>query len=533
MIDLLIWILVLIVVAVVLAAILAKFYERATREVSFVRTGVGGRKVVIDGGAFNFAWFHQVSRINMQSIRLEVQRRAEESLITNDRLRVDVSAEFYLSVKATEEGISLAAQTLGSRTFDTAKLQDLIEGKLIDAMRAVAARFTMDELHENRGKYVHEVRQALLDPLSRNGLDLDSVSLTALDQTPFKALDENNAFNAVGMRKLAEVIAKSRKERAEIDAGADVAVRRSAMEASRLKLQIDLDEQSAQIAQVQQIETLKAAQVAEVARHKVESELSVSLAKISLDEQIRVADLNRERAIQQAEIDQKKAIDLSQQSRQIAIAKQDQEEHKAKAQAEATRAEMVKASEAVNTAKALAEAERRKSVALIAAAQEAEAAAVRQTRSAETEVAVAAKKSESVKIAAQAAAAEAALRTESEHKRMLAQAEGRKANIQAENALNEVASNRQVELAKIESLPRVVSEMVKPAEKIESIRINQLSGFGPNSNGAEGQKSPMNQALDAVLGMAVQLPALKKLGDEIGLNFDGSISGLGPADKKK
>ena len=406
MIETLVWILVVVVVAICIAAILAKFYERATREVSFVRTGIGGRKVVIDGGAFTFSWFHQISRINMQSLRLEVVRNGPESLITNDRLRVDVSAEFYLSVNPTPEGISRAAQTLGGRTFDTSKLQDLIEGKLVDSMRAVAARFTMDELHESRGRFVSEVREALLDPLSRNGLDLDSVSLTALDQTPFKALDENNAFNAVGMRKLAEVIAKSRKERAEIDAGAEVAVRRSAMEASRLKLQIDLDEQQAQISQVQQIETLKAAQVSEVARRKVESELSVSLAKISLEEQIRVADLNRERAIQQAEIDRQKALDLSEQSRQLAIAEQNEEEHHAKAKAEAARVEVVKASEAVNTAKVIAEAERRKSVAIIAATQEAEAAAVRMRQSAETEVTVAKKKSEATIIAAEAMAKE-------------------------------------------------------------------------------------------------------------------------------
>ena len=93
MVDLIIWVVVFFVVLLCAAAILAKFYERATREVSFVRTGIGGRKVVIDGGAFTFAWFHQISRINMQSTRLEVVRTAEESLITNDRLRVDVSAD--------------------------------------------------------------------------------------------------------------------------------------------------------------------------------------------------------------------------------------------------------------------------------------------------------------------------------------------------------------------------------------------------------------------------------------------------------
>ena len=90
-------------------------------------------------------------------------------------------------------------------------------------------------------------------------MELDSVSLTGLDQTPFSALDENNAFNAVGMRKLAEVIAKSKKDRAEIDSEADVSVRRSTVEAAKSKILIELDEQEAHISQAQQIEFLKAA----------------------------------------------------------------------------------------------------------------------------------------------------------------------------------------------------------------------------------------------------------------------------------
>ena len=79
------------------------------------------------------------------------------------------------------------------------------------------------------------------------------MSLTALDQTPFEALDENNAFNAVGMRKLAEVIAQSKKERAEIEAQADVAVRRAAVEAERLRLNIEKEEEQARIAQIQEL----------------------------------------------------------------------------------------------------------------------------------------------------------------------------------------------------------------------------------------------------------------------------------------
>jgi uncharacterized membrane protein YqiK len=225
-------IILLLIILVAIIAIVAWFYERATNEVSLVRTGASGRRVVIDGGVLAVPYFHEISRVNMATLRLDVDRRGEASLITQDRLRVDVGAEFYVSVKPDVEAITRAAQTLGKRTFQRDELSGLIDGMLVDALRSVAAKITMDELHENRATFVADVREMLLDTLSRYGLQLDSVSLTALDQTPFAALDENNAFNAVGMRKLAEVISKSKKERAEIDADSEVSVRRAAMEAA-------------------------------------------------------------------------------------------------------------------------------------------------------------------------------------------------------------------------------------------------------------------------------------------------------------
>ena len=124
----------------------AWLYERASREVSLVRTGLGGRKVVLDGGVIVLPYFHKVSRVNMQTMRLEVNRHGEQALITKDRLRVDVGVEFYVSVEPTEESIARASQTLGRRTFEADQLRDLIEGKLVDTLRSVAAQQTMDEL---------------------------------------------------------------------------------------------------------------------------------------------------------------------------------------------------------------------------------------------------------------------------------------------------------------------------------------------------------------------------------------------------
>lgn len=532
------WILLAAIALAIGIVVLARLYERGTRETSLVKTGVGGRRVVMDGGVIAIPYFHQISRVNMQSLRLELSRSGEAALITKDRLRVDVGAEFYVSVIASEEGVARAAQTLGNRTFDAAKLRELIEGKLVDALRAVAARFTMDELHENRGRFVTEVRESLVESLARNGLELDTVSLTALDQTPFRALDENNAFNAVGMRRLAEVIAKSKKERAEIDADAEVAVRRAAMEAARRKLQIELEEQTAQIAQQQQLETLKAAQLAEVVKRKADSELESARARIDMEQRIRTADLERERAIREAEIAQQKAlaeaeigrerdIALAEQQRQIAIAERSRVESQAHAAADVARAEAVRAAEGVPTAKQLAEAERRKAIALLAAQQESEIAGIRARLGAATELAVSAERATAKVRAAQAESEASVLRTVALKDELLAQAEGRRALAEAENLIDPGVIAMRVDLARLDALPKVMAEMMKPAEKIDSIRIHHVHGLGGATGGAAGNdKPPVNQALDSIMSMAVQLPALKKLGDELGLSLDAGLAGI-------
>ena len=42
---------------------------------------------------------HEIIPVNMNTLRLEVRRAAQQALITRDRMRVDVMAEFYVRVK--------------------------------------------------------------------------------------------------------------------------------------------------------------------------------------------------------------------------------------------------------------------------------------------------------------------------------------------------------------------------------------------------------------------------------------------------
>ncbi|MEP6064924.1 MAG: flotillin domain-containing protein [Paracoccaceae bacterium] len=502
--------------------VLGRLYRRATREVSLVKTGAGGKKVIMDGGTIVVPLLHEISPVNMKTLRLEVQRLSDAALITKDRMRVDVGVEFYVSVNATVEGISRAAQTLGDRTFYVDQLREMIEGKLVDGLRAVAAQMTMDELHENRAEFVQEVQNAVSEDLLKNGLELESVSLTALDQTPFEALDENNAFNAVGMRKLAEVIATSKKERAQIDADADVAVRRAGMEAERQKLTILRDEEEAKIAQVKEVETLRAQQQADISQKQQEAKQQSEQARIIREEAIRAAEIAKDRDLEVAE-----------QERQVIINQKSEEESRARASADLARAEATKAMEAVITAQSVAEAERSKQIALIEAAREAERDATRVRLAAQAEKDAAQDRADATREEAQAEADALTIRAEAKKADLLAEAEGRRAITDAENALSPEIIGMKVDLARLEAMPEIVAQMVKPAEKIDSIKIHQVSGIGGavgggagNGSSSAGDKPVVNQALDSIMGMAVQMPALKKLGDELGLSMENGLAGV-------
>ena len=132
--------------------IFAKLYTRATKEIAFVRTGLGGEKVVKDGGAIVLPVLHEVIPVNMNTLRIEVEKTQKDALITKDRMRVDVKADFYLRVAPNAEGISMAAQTLGTRTTRVEEVKKLMESKFVDVLRAVAAEMSMTGNARTKGR---------------------------------------------------------------------------------------------------------------------------------------------------------------------------------------------------------------------------------------------------------------------------------------------------------------------------------------------------------------------------------------------
>ena len=249
---------------IVIGLIFAKLYKRATKEMAFVRTGFGGEKIIKDGGAIVLPVLHETIAVNMNTLRIEVEKTQKDALITKDRMRVDVKADFYLRVAPNADGISMAAQTLGTRTTRVEELKKLMESKFVDVLRAVAAEMTMTEMHEQRADFVQRVQNNVANDLEKNGLELESVSLTGFDQTDLQFFNENNAFDAEGRARLAKIIEEKRKETNDIQQENRIKIEQRNLEAEKESLEIEKSEEEARLIQQQSLEFKRAEQKAEI-----------------------------------------------------------------------------------------------------------------------------------------------------------------------------------------------------------------------------------------------------------------------------
>ncbi|WP_425594583.1 flotillin family protein [Qipengyuania psychrotolerans] len=511
---------------------LAKLYRRASKEVAFVRTGVGGEKVVMNGGALVLPVFHETMPVNMNTLVLPVVRRDGEALITLDRLRIDVKAEFYVRVKPDGDAIAMAAQTLGQRTMQPEMLKDLVEGKFVDALRSVAAGMTMNELHEQRADFVQKVQQVSSNDLAMNGLELESVSLTGLDQTSIEHFNANNAFDAEGLTKLTEQIEARKKLRNDIEQDTRVQMETKNLEADTRSFEISRDNEYARLEQEREVEMRRAKQTSEIAREQAERSREADAARIEAKKQVDAQQIEADRLVEEARIDQQRALEIARQEQQIAVQNKSREESQAKAEADEARAKAVAAEEQVATSRETEIAERDKRIQLIEASKEAEREAISVKVEAEAEKDAAANRAEALRLEAQGEAEAEKLRAEAARVRFEVEAAGQKAINEAANILSSDQISLQTKLQLLNVLPELIRESAKPMEAIDSIKIVQVDGLtqnggrGAGSGAASAGGGSGNLATDAVsaaLAYRAQAPVLDGLMKELGL--DGSSLG--------
>lgn len=522
-----------VIIAAILLWIVRRLYVRSSKDRAFVRTGLGGQKVVLDAGAFVLPMVHEVTPINMNTIRLEVRRGHEQALITKDRMRVDVTAEFLVRVQATAESVAAAAQTLGYKTLEAEKLRELIEGKFIDALRTIAAATTLEDLHEKRGVYSRQVRDSVAQDLLSNGLELQSISLTQLEQTGIEFFNPGNAFDAEGLTRLTEQIEQRKKERNDVEQNTLIAIRNKNLESEKLVLEIDRESEYARLAQQQNVEMARARQRSEISRERSEQEReseqvqiaakqAIESARIRSDQTLDQDRIRKEQEVQASEIGRRMALDLAEQKRTIALAEQSRTQSEAHAAADGARAVAVAAEEKVTTARQIEVAQRQKAIELIAAAQAGEKDALRLTLAVNAEKEAAEGRGVAIRLQAEAEAGAERIRTETAKVRAEVEAGAQRQMNEAHNVLTpeaRISGYRQKLLDKVEG---IVRESVRPLERIESIKILNVNGLGGQGGGTtEPNAALSDQVVNSALRFRAQAPLIDNLLHEIGMDASG------------
>jgi uncharacterized membrane protein YqiK len=542
------WLIAVIVAIVIIAYVFYLYYRRSTKETGFVRTGLGGQKVVINGGAFVIPIFHDVTPVHMRTHRMVVQMVRDRAVITKDRMRVDVTAEFYVRVVPTKDGVASAAQTLGRRSMDTEALRELVEGRFVDILRSVAAEMTMEELHEQRSEYARRVRESVVEPLARSGLEAEAVSLTSLDQTNMEFFNPSNAFDAEGLTRLTEQIEQRKKRRNDIEQDTLIAIRKKNLETERLALDIDRDAQFARLDQEREIGTQQAAQRAELSRQRAARELESEQAQISLREGVersRIAQelaieqqrIRREVELQRLEVDRRLSLELSEQKRSISLAEHARAQHEAQAAAEQARALAVTAEEGVFTAREVAVADRRKQIELIAAQQDAEQSSTRLLITARAELEAAGSRAQAARIEAEGSAEAEKIHALAARLRHEVEAEGLRLMNEAQNSLSPDARAGALRRFLVERLDVIIRESVKPMEKISEIKIlhvdGLLGGAGQNGSGSGYRATGLgDEVVNSALRYRTHAPLIDRLLKEIGLT-GGGLEQLSGTDLQK
>ena len=517
---------VIVTAVVVIGIIMTSLYTRATRDKAYVRTGLGGKKVVLDGGSVILPIFHSYSWVSLSTLRLEVKRAENESLITKDRMRADITAEFYVRVKPDAENIALAAQTLGDRTNDADALKALVEAKFVDGLRSVAATMSLRDLQEQRAEFVKSVQAVVAHDLQSNGLELESVSLTRLDQTDIKHFNPNNSFDAEGLTALTKITEERKRERNQIVRDNEVEIATKDREASLRRLTIEREQRDAELTQERDIANKTAETRAEAARAEQLARLSEETARLDTEKGIAERDsqarqaretarIDAERGIAEREAEARRVTETARIDAAIAVAEKSEQEQAARAKADEAKAAAITAEEQVTTAREVEIAERAKRIAVLDARKAAEQEATAITVKAEAERQAAENLAAATKIQAQADAEAAKIKATGVVELGQAEAQAERALNEARNALSASIIEFELARARVAIIPEALEQAMKPIEKISDIRIFSAGGLagalGGNGNGADGTGHPVGDLSSQLLSFTAQKPILDEI----------------------
>ena len=320
----------LIVIAIIVIAILyivsIWIYKRAPSNMGFIRTGFLGTKVCLGKGAVVLPVFHEITWVSLETIKFAVSRAREQAVLTADNIRVDVNAELYAHVGHTEQAVLTASRTLGEKTFDADKVRNLLEAKVVGALRSYAATKTLKELHENRDAFAREIKQNVSESFAANGLMLEEVTIVTLEQSTKEYFRSDNVFDAEGLKVITEITSEARRKVHTTEKQTTVAIRNKDLTTQLELLEIERQEAIARASQDKEIANEQAKQLREKQTFVLDQRLAVEQREIENEKALEQLRTERDIAFtaeakrrEIAQVQKELALEQERRDREIAL----------------------------------------------------------------------------------------------------------------------------------------------------------------------------------------------------------------------
>ncbi|MEQ8466437.1 flotillin family protein [Coleofasciculus sp. E1-EBD-02] len=540
-------------------------YKITPNNEAFVRTGgffVKQKKVILYGGCAVLPGFHELTRVPLREISIDVERTGNLAVRTQDYLRANMRATFYVCINADKDDVLTAAARLSKQgRVSTEDIKEALEKRADDAIRASAKKKSLAEIDSDKLGFADEVLNLIQPDLKKVGLTLNNIAISEIEESD--TYDTNNFFDAQGVRLRTETIQRSIQQKREVELSTQVRIEQQELDAEKQSLRIAREKEDATLGQQLEVESLKSQRQREIQEAKDREAATIQRTKILQDKSVEEEEIRRKLSVQEnqieadisleernkqlkvaqttqkqeaeiAEITRQQTVDSSRLEAQVRVAEAERLSKVAKQEAAvaiankererfAAEAERAQAESGVVTATEIEKAEREKRLSLISAEQEAEKRRIADQNVVEIDVF---RRRRQAEIARQAAELEAeSIRTlaQANRDKALAEAEGKRAIIEAENTLSDSKLSAQVLTTiwpdLVDKLPEIAKALAPQPGILGDTRIFAFPGMnGSNGNGHGNGMGDINKLLLSTSGLSLINTLLDegKLGNLIG-----------------
>lgn len=166
--------------AFILLVAVRRLYHRAVADVAYVRTGFGGRRVVLNGGTLAIPSLHEIVPVALHTMSFDMSLGSDAGLRTSDRTPVQMTVRFIVHVPPNVEAVAQAARSFGMNATDPEQMLPVVRDKLHACVLVVVAATSADDLLEARADFASRLKLAATATLEANGLEAESVLVTEL-----------------------------------------------------------------------------------------------------------------------------------------------------------------------------------------------------------------------------------------------------------------------------------------------------------------------------------------------------------------